>query len=308
MRRIVPLVALLLVAAPVAIADHVSSSPSATARLAEEVSSSSWAVVVDWAVNCSGTGGDPNYYGSLNLVDTETNETIYMGGISSASGSTRQLVERRDKPRTMAPEIRASCGESGGTNHGSEFQTVRGAAVTVPARGSTTGTGDGGDGGGDTNPDRRPGGPADPLAPGGCANTMRAVSPAGELIQGTERGDLIYGLGGPDALFGNGGADCLVGRGGSDILAGGSGADRITGGSGKDDLSGGAGRDSLDGGGGADHLTGNGGVDRFDGGAGNDVIRARDRRRETIRCGSGRDRAIVDRSDRVRGCERVSRR
>jgi hypothetical protein len=45
------------------------------------------------------------------------------------------------------------------------------------------------------------------------------------------------------------------------------------------------------------------GTDAFDAGAGDDTIEARDRRRETIRCGSGRDR-----NDRLIGCERVTRR
>jgi hypothetical protein len=38
------------------------------------------------------------------------------------------------------------------------------------------------------------------------------------------------------------------------------------------------------------------------------TIDARDRRRETIRCGSGRDRVAADRNDRLIGCERVTRR
>ena len=306
MTRILPVLALLLIAAPVAIADHVSSSPSASARLAEEVSSSSWAVVVDWAVNCSGGGTDPNYYGNLSLVDTETSEAIYMGGISSASGSTRQLVERRDKPRTMAPEIRASCGESGPPHHGSEFQTVRGAGVTVPARGSTTGTGGGGTGGDETNPDRRPGGPADPLRPGGCVTERRGTNGDDRLL-GTAGGDLIYGLGGRDIIAARGGDDCLVGGPGGDSLNGERGADRLTGGLAGDVIAGGAGPDLLDGGAGGDLLNGGSGTDRFDAGSGNDRVMARDGRRETIRCGTGRDRATVDRGDRVRGCERVER-
>ena len=274
-----------LVAAPVALAEHVTSSPSASARLAEEVSDTSWAVVVDWAVNCAGGGDNPSYFGNLNLVDTETNERIYMGGISSASGSTRQLVARRDKPRTMAPEIRAACGESGPPNHGSDFQTIRGAGVVVPARGSTGGGGTGGD---TTNPDRRPGGPADPLASGGCAVERRGTAGADKLDGGAGH-DLLYGLGGADLIRGLAGNDCLVGGDGSDRLFGAGGADRLTAGAG------------------ADHLHGGTGADVLDAGSGNDVLRARDGRRETVRCGSGRDRAVVDRRDRVSGCERVER-
>jgi Ca2+-binding RTX toxin-like protein len=62
------------------------------------------------------------------------------------------------------------------------------------------------------------------------------------------------------------------------------------------------------GGSGNDRLSGGAGADAFDAGAGNDAIDARDRRRETIRCGSGRDRVAADRNDRLIGCEHVTRR
>jgi Ca2+-binding RTX toxin-like protein len=45
----------------------------------------------------------------------------------------------------------------------------------------------------------------------------------------------------------------------------------------------------------------------LDGGAGNDRISARDGERDRVRCGPGRDTAIVDRGDRVKGCEVVKR-
>ena len=41
---------------------------------------------------------------------------------------------------------------------------------------------------------------------------------------------------------------------------------------------------------------------------GNDVINARDGSRDVVECASGADRVTVDRRDRVRGCEQVSRR
>lgn len=49
------------------------------------------------------------------------------------------------------------------------------------------------------------------------------------------------------------------------------------------------------------------GRDRILGLAGNDLIEARNGFRDTIDCGSGRDRAVVDRADVVRHCEEVSR-
>jgi hypothetical protein len=44
------------------------------------------------------------------------------------------------------------------------------------------------------------------------------------------------------------------------------------------------------------------------GGSGNDHISARDSVRDRVDCGSGRDTAVVNRSDRVRRCETVRRR
>jgi len=55
-------------------------------------------------------------------------------------------------------------------------------------------------------------------------------------------------------------------------------------------------------------LAGGAGTDALDAGAGEDTIDACDRRRETIRCCSGRDRVAADRHDRLIGCERVTRR
>ena len=69
-----------------------------------------------------------------------------------------------------------------------------------------------------------------------------------------------------------------------------------------------AGNDRLYGGGGNDTLDGGRGRNSYSGGRGNDTIRARNAKRETVNCGRGkRDRATVDRNDRVRGCERVKR-
>jgi Ca2+-binding RTX toxin-like protein len=113
-----------------------------------------------------------------------------------------------------------------------------------------------------------------------------------------------------------------------DVFAdGGSGADRLVaprnaasvmnGGPGRDALIGGRLHDLLSGNGGNDRVAGNAGRDDIDGGRGNDlllggrgrdVIASRDGRRDTVRCGPGRDRVRADRRDRLRGCERASRR
>jgi CSLREA domain-containing protein len=98
---------------------------------------------------------------------------------------------------------------------------------------------------------------------------------------GTRRSDVLTGTNRPDYLRGLGGNDHLNGRGGDDCLDGGAGNDVLTGGPGKD---------------------------RLLGGGGNDVVNARDHQKDSVDCGRGRDRAIVDRIDRVRRCERVKRR
>jgi Ca2+-binding RTX toxin-like protein len=66
--------------------------------------------------------------------------------------------------------------------------------------------------------------------------------------------------------------------------------------------------DQLGGGPGADRLNGGTGKDKLTGDAGNDRILARDRTRDSVRCGAGRDVAYVDRVDSVSGCETVFRR
>jgi hypothetical protein len=94
-----------------------------------------------------------------------------------------------------------------------------------------------------------------------------------------------------DVLRGTPAGEEICGRAGDDVIEGLEGADRLDGGWGRDTIVGGAGRD------------------RLVGGRGNDTIHARDGERDTIECGWGDDRAVVDRLDRVlRGCERVERR
>ena len=113
---------------------------------------------------------------------------------------------------------------------------------------------------------------------GRCANRLLASS---SRVTGTAAGDRVRARRGGGLVRGLGGDDCLLG---------------------------GPGRDRLYGGAGADELTGGGGRDVLDGGPGADRIRARDGQRDVVTCGSGRDRAEVDRLDRVSGCEVVRRR
>jgi serine protease AprX len=92
-----------------------------------------------------------------------------------------------------------------------------------------------------------------------------------------------------ETLTGTARNDTLNGRGGPDVLNGGKGNDKIDGGSGNDRITGGPGRDTIN------------------AGTGNDVVNARDRERDVVDCGPGRDSATVDKIDVVRNCEVVVR-
>jgi Ca2+-binding RTX toxin-like protein len=145
-----------------------------------------------------------------------------------------------------------------------------------------------------------------------ASETLRGTS-VGDLIRGGKGNDTILGLAGADCLFGEAGNDKLDGGSGNDKLDGGVGKDKLVGGAGKDKLtgaagadtlSGGAGVDTLSGGAGADTLTGGAGKDSFSAGAGNDVVNSRDRVKETVNCGKGKDRVKADKKDRLIGCEK----
>jgi Ca2+-binding RTX toxin-like protein len=270
-------------------ADHVTVSPSVSARLGEPIGDRSWEVVVDWGINCSGAAS-PTYGGNLYLVDQVTGEEIYLGGTFGASGQDISLVGRKKTPRYLRPRIKAFCSSGLPSLHGSDTIEATGNVVEVPAL-DAGGNGSGGDHGGQGGRDFPGGGfgaPSDPLGPGGCAKT-RQGTPRADTLDGTSAGDLIFGLGGNDLIRGLGGNDCLIGDGGNDRLLGGKGADRLTGG------------------GGADTLVGGRGVNRYDAGSGNDIVKAANSRRELVSCGRGQDRAWVDRRDRVGGCEQLTR-
>ncbi len=128
------------------------------------------------------------------------------------------------------------------------------------------------------------------LRKGRCAN-VRTGRGVRDRMVGTAAGDRLRGLGGNDSISGGAGADCLEGGAGNDRLHGGSGNDRLVGGAGND------------------WLSGDSGANVIDGGAGNDVVRAVNRARDVVTCGSGRDTVYADRGDHVsRTCERVHRR
>jgi uncharacterized delta-60 repeat protein len=164
------------------------------------------------------------------------------------------------------------------------------------------------------------------LAAGTCANLLDGTG-AGETLAGSTAGDRVNAGDGADTVNGLAGNDCLNGEAGNDKLVGNEGKDKLNGGvgndslggressdklygkAGNDKLSGKDGNDVLSGGTGNDKLNGGTGKNRYSGGSGNDVIAAANgRRNEKVNCGSGsKDRATVDRGDRVTGCERVKR-
>ena len=165
-------------------------------------------------------------------------------------------------------------------------------------------------------PKRRPKPPPKPKPKRKTRCTILGT-PGNDLLRGTPRADVICGLDGNDRLEGAGGNDVIRGGDGDDRAAGGAGRDRIFGNRGNDVLRGGRGRDVIRGGAGddvlrgqsgADRLFGQGGRNRVFGNAGNDYIESsRNGRRDRVNGGRGRDRARVQRTDLVRGVERLRR-
>jgi hypothetical protein len=113
--------------------------------------------------------------------------------------------------------------------------------------------------------------------------------------------------GGPCAqpLKGTKKRDDLLGSIAGDKIKTGRGKDRARGRAGEDCLNGGGGKDRLHGNADNDKLRGKKGSDRLKGGAGSDKLKARGGGSDRVHCGKGRDKAIVDKSDQVGGCERV---
>ena len=106
------------------------------------------------------------------------------------------------------------------------------------------------------------------------------------------------------------GNSTLIGNGGNDKLTAGDYADTLDGGAGNDVLVGGLGNDAITGGPGQDTINGDAtaapaATTRCTIPFGNDVINARDGEADTIDCGVGTDRAVVDAIDVVANCETV---
>ena len=280
-------VALIVPAA--SLADHIVTSATVSARLKERRSTDFWTVEISWTAGCEGAApGTAWYDGELYFVDVDTGERIHVGGVvdtsgeREVSGKREWFVSSEDRERRLFPELTIGCFENFPL-HGGRDVVVTGETVIIPPR-----LGRGGGPGGRGGDYGSSGDPTAPLGSGGCVNVLAGTDERDTLI-GSGGGDVIFGYGAGDRLEGRGGHDCLIGGSGNDVLRGELGSDRLTGGRGGDVLVGGP------------------GVNAYDAGPGNDYVDARNGKRELVRCGSGRDRARVDRNDRVSSCERVIR-
>ena len=111
-----------------------------------------------------------------------------------------------------------------------------------------------------------------PLAASVLAVLVLAIPAAAKTIVGTNGSDVLRGTARSDKLYGKSGHDRLFGLDGNDLLVGGPGRDLL------------------------------------EGAAGNDRLLARDIERDVVRCGSGKDHAVVDGKDQVStNCESVDR-
>ena len=133
-----------------------------------------------------------------------------------------------------------------------------------------------------------------------------------ERVVGSKAADTLVGDGGPNELNGIDGNDEIRGGGGNDVVDGDTGDDRTFGDAGDDRLNGGSGADFLEGGAGSDQFFGDGSCSIFDCSQGNDEIQARDGVADSLSCGLGTDRAVVDGSDVLatdvrEACESVDR-
>ena len=145
------------------------------------------------------------------------------------------------------------------------------------------------------------GGGDDTICAGGGADKIRGGA-GDDTIHGGNGNDRIRGDAGDDRLFGDAGADSVLGGAGNDDVRGGSGKDSVAGGSGDDRVDGGSGNDTID-----EQRLGGKGADRIFGGTGADHVRTAGGGSDVVDCGPGRDSAHLDRNDRQKACERVTR-
>jgi Ca2+-binding RTX toxin-like protein len=140
----------------------------------------------------------------------------------------------------------------------------------------------------------------DPHPGGTCTGTSQD-----DTISGTPAPDIIDARSGDDRVFGEGGADTIHGANGIDTLFGGNptggdlNSDVLYGEGLGDELAAGGGNNQYFGGSGPDRIRADrsqlpGDVETVSAGRGDDEILSVDQIKDTIDCGSGTDRYIVD--------------
>ena len=149
---------------------------------------------------------------------------------------------------------------------------------------------------------------ADDQLDGGAGDDSLNDRAGQNRLSGGDGNDQLSSGSGSDHQLGGTGDDSLVDSAGANRLDAGDGDDRVEGGPENDVARAGAGRDFVNGGSGRDRLVPGPGVDRVLGGSGRDGIRVRDRTRDRVSCGGGRDSVLADRIDRLFRCERIRRR
>jgi Ca2+-binding RTX toxin-like protein len=236
------------------------------------------------------SGGDPSVLNTDTIMVATpgfiTSVDLRLGGGLFVPGATAEAEGASEIEVVFSG--RDAFGEVVGTPHADEFHWgpgEAGAGLNLNPRSS-------GDQDVDVTVDHRRGF----LIANGAAGNDRIIPAPGARVSHVfsegGRGDDV--LVAPQNSSGN-----LEGESGDDVLTGGRSFDDLEGGSGNDRVLAGSGHDQVDGGHGRDLLSG---------GRGHDSISAQDSKRDVIRCGPGRDRVRADQRDRLRGCERVSRR
>ena len=275
----------------VSAAEHIVTAATVSAQVTERKSTDFWVVEIDWTAACSGAApGTAWYDGDLYMIDADTGERNYVGGVvdtsgqRTVSGKKEWYVSSLKRSRRLFPELTIGCFENFPLHGGSDVVVTGSTVIVPPSFGSRSG---GGGSGGGKGAGGRQGDPTSPLAAGGCIRALLGTDGA-DVLAGGDEGEVIIGFAAADRIRGSSGHDCLLGGAGNDRIEGELGNDRLTGEGGKDVL--------------VDRK----GVNSFDAGAGNDRVDARNGKRELVRCGSGRDLVRADDRDRLRGCELVT--
>ena len=132
---------------------------------------------------------------------------------------------------------------------------------------------------------------------GGGAYTTNDLPgcPNGGLLLGTDEKDRLAGKDGDDEIRGLGAGDLILGRLGNDVIYAGPGDDGVLQGDFRD-----VGDDVIYGGSGNDFLQAMKGADVMYGGDGSDsIMEPRDRQRDKLYCGKGKDEYDADKKDFV---------